>query len=380
MNNTKKAKNSLEELKTSDFLKNKIAVIYYSATIDFFQDGSYTVFIDQNGKASYVKGKAIELGSIAQGDSMFLYSDHTDVTLLGKKYAHFKLKNKVHTGHFQGSGYLENRNLFFTLYNQGFVKDGYNSLVRWGNNKGFNEQLISGFYASIGSDKDSIYLIEEDIHSISDQPKFYFRKLEVDEEVKLSDRIPIHIELGYTILSNMVLDHQKAYFMIYQIKENSSDVTFKLVEMDTEEGKVNGIYSIGSQKIQPNIFEQAVPTNLNNIYIKDGLLYHLTAQSVLYKFDLQKKENVESIPLAKNNMGKPKIIYFNDGAIYALEQTNSGRYEIVAYSYQDGKMLQSFAIDRLEKIIGKSHVHAYDFIMLEENKDDIKRIFSSGDR
>lgn len=153
---------SENEFKPS-FLNDKLATIYLSASIDYQREGSYTVYIDKKGEITTSKGGAIELGSIAQGEQMLMKENPSEINILGKTTAHFKFKNKVHTGYGQANGYLKNKKIFYTLNNQGFGEKDYQSLIRWGNSKKFQEQLLNGYFVSTGNDDDTIYVINQDM-------------------------------------------------------------------------------------------------------------------------------------------------------------------------------------------------------------------------
>ena len=62
-----------KEMDETDFLKDKVAVVYYSTTIDTRPGKGFAVFIDQKGEAYPFETKGLELGSSAfNGKTVFI--------------------------------------------------------------------------------------------------------------------------------------------------------------------------------------------------------------------------------------------------------------------------------------------------------------------
>jgi len=358
------SKENINKYQDSKFLEDKIGAIYYSATVDHFQDGSFTVFIDENGETTTVKGDTVELGSIAKGKEHVFKSNHQEVELIGNPYKKFPFDTKVHTGYFQGSGYLKDIDIYFSIYNQGFSTNGkYVSLIRWGNEDGFYEKLIPGYYTSIGQDGRNIYLIEEEF---GENRTYYFHTLHLKNSSSFTKEHVIPVSKDYSILSNIVIDGPFAYFMVYKIKENHPNVELALVKFDLNRKKLDNLISFGSFQIKMNEFEHAVPISFNNLFIKDHFLYHVSAQSMVYKFHLE-KEKLEMFPL-KSEI-KPNMIYFSNYAIYTLEKNvDSNVYQVVAYSYEDGRVMKETEIKELEQQLQSKKVYEYDFIIFQEKE------------
>jgi hypothetical protein len=360
--------NQIEEVahyQDPNYLDDKIGAIYYSATIDHFYDGSFTVFIDEKGETSALKGDTVELGSLAKGKHVFK-TNQQGVELIGNPYKEFSLKEKVHTGYFQSSGYLQELNLYFSIYNQGFSSNGkYASLVRWGNEDGFYEKIIPGYYTSVGHDGRNVFFIEEEL---GENHNYYFHKVDFKNFGPLTKDCLIPIPKNFSILSNILIDNLFAYFMIYKIKENSSNVELALVIFDIKNKEIDKIIPFRSFQIQMNDFENAVPISFNNLILKDQNIYHISAQSLIYKFDI-KTERLKTFPLQTNI--KPKMIYLSNHAIYTLErQADTNEYQIVAYSYEDGRVISKIEIKGLNEKLQKKRVYEYDFIIFNEKEDN----------
>ncbi|MEN2452538.1 hypothetical protein AAZF84_32080, partial [Bacillus sp. JR_15] len=121
---------------------------------------------------------------------------------------------------------------------------------------------------------------------------------------------------------------------------------------------------------------QLIPPNEKHFYIKDDILYHLTANSKIYTFNTKTMKSEESYSLEHEEGLNVKFVYLNSDHIYLLNQKKTGEYEISSYSYQKGKRLNSLKIKGLDKILDKNHVSEYDFLMLEQNRNDILKIFN----
>lgn len=359
---------SENEFKPS-FLNDKLATIYLSASIDYQREGSYTVYIDKKGEITTSKGGAIELGSIAQGEQMLMKENPSEINILGKKTAHFKFKNKVHTGYGQANGYLKNKKILYTLNNQGFGEKDYQSLIRWGNSQKFQEQLLNGYFVSTGSDDDKIYVINQDMDT--DHSTFHELNLQNRPTLKKGGHVkPINED--WEVYSNIIIKDKLAYFILYHTPEDSKDVSFKVAVFDIEKNKLRGAYLLGSYKSE----DQLIPPNEKHFYIKDDILYHFTAHSKIYTFNTKTMKSEGSFSLEQKEGLEVKFVYLNSDHIYSLNQKKTGEYEISSYSYQKGKRLNSLKIKGLDKILDKNHVSEYDFFMLEQNRNDVLKIFN----
>lgn len=359
---------SENEFKPS-FLNDKLATIYLSASIDYQREGSYTIYINKKGELTISKGDAIELGSIAQGDQMLLKENPSEINILGKKTSHFRFKNKVHTGYGQANGYLKNKEIFYTLNNQGFGEKDYKSLIRWGNSQNFHEQILNGYFVSTGNDEDKIYVINQDMDT--DQSTFHELNLEHKPTLQNGGHVkPINED--WEVYSNIIIKDKLAYFILYHTPEDSKDVSFKVAVFDIEKKKLRGAYLLGSYKSE----DQLIPPNEKHFYIKGNILYHLTANSKIYTFNTKTMKPEGSFSLEQKEGREVKFVYFNSDHIYLLNQKKSGEYEISSHSYQKGKRLNSLNIKGLDKILDNNHVSEYDFLMLEQNRNDILKIFN----
>ncbi|MEK4182846.1 hypothetical protein [Bacillus sp. FSL K6-1145] len=359
---------SENEFKPS-FLNDKLATIYLSASIDYQREGSYTIYMNKKGELTTSEGDAIELGSIAQGEQMLLKENPSEINILGKKTAHFKFKNKVHTGYGQANGYLKNKEIFYTLNNQGFGEKDYKSLIRWGNSQNFHEQILNGYFVSTGNNEDKIYVINQNM----DTDRSTFQELNLEDKPTLQNGG--HIKLineDWEVYSNIIIKDKLAYFILYHTPEDSKDVSFKVAVFDIEKKKLRGAYLLGSYKSE----DKLIPPNEKHFYIKGDILYHLTANSKIYTFNTKTMKPEESYSLEHEEGLNVKFFYLNSDHIYLLNQKKTGEYEISSYSYQKGKRLNSLKIKGLDKILDKNHVSEYDFLMLEQNRNDILKIFN----
>ncbi len=212
-----------ETEKEKNFLNDKIAAIYYSATIDYPKDGSYTVYIDETGKATAVKGDAIEVGTIAQDEKNIVRQDKKEVYMMGDNFKKFPMQHQVHTSYGQSSGHLIKGNIFYFLNNQEVGKNHYNSLIRWGNSNGFHEKIIPGFYTSTGNDGEYIYVINED--SSIKTPTFQDVKIDKDKvTVGKGTTIPILNEENWSVYSQIIV--KKAQPSLYYITKRINQTKY----------------------------------------------------------------------------------------------------------------------------------------------------------
>nr|WP_257215660.1 hypothetical protein [Bacillus pumilus] len=180
------------------------------------------------------------------------------------------------------------------------------------------------------------------------------------------------INEDWEVYSNIIIKNKLAYFILYHTPEGSNDVSFKVAVFDVKKNKLKGEYLLGSYKSD----DQLIPPNEKHFYIKNDILYHFTANSKIYKFNIKTMKPEGHFSLEQRKGTEVKFVYLNSDHIYLLNRKKSGAYEISSYSYHTGKRLSSLEIRGLDKILDKNHVFEYDFFMLEQNRNDVINIFN----
>src|SRR5699024_5807643 len=148
-----------KEMDETDFLKDKVAVVYYSTTIDTRPGKGFAVFIDQKGEAYPFETKGLELGSsafngktelpnsspfvsngYASGSSAFngktvFFQDETNDYTLSTELKKEKRDKPQFTGDYIGENPKDNS--FFSIFNTGFAEngEGYESDIYWKHNQ-----------------------------------------------------------------------------------------------------------------------------------------------------------------------------------------------------------------------------------------------------
>lgn len=167
--------------------------MYFSTTADQDMDDkgiSLAVFINDNGEADAFKMNGLELGSLTTSDNEVLLVDKNKIRLIGNTFKEFNMEKPQYTG--ERTGYLEKKNLYFTIFNTGISSDGgYDSNVVYGNEDGFNKGNIPYYISSSGNDQNDVVVLTHD----TEKNEYYFRKVDLtNNDVKVQDIVKLKIQ------------------------------------------------------------------------------------------------------------------------------------------------------------------------------------------
>lgn len=154
---------STDEVLEKELLKNTKAIIYLSTTADQDMDNkgvSYGVFVQDDHSVQALAMKGLELGSVAIGKNQVLLEDKNNINIISDNTKQFKMDTPQYTG--ERTGYLPEKELFFSIYNSGFVEDGYSSDVRYGDSKDFNVDSIPYYIVASGITENMVPILTQD--------------------------------------------------------------------------------------------------------------------------------------------------------------------------------------------------------------------------
>ncbi|MDM5314602.1 hypothetical protein QUF49_01285 [Fictibacillus sp. b24] len=361
-----------ESIEQGNFLKDKQAVMYFSTTADQDMDDkgiSLAVFINDNGEADAFKMNGLELGSLTTSDNEVLLVDKNKIRLIGNTFKEFNMEKPQYTG--ERTGYLEKKNLYFTIFNTGISSDGgYDSNVVYGNEDGFNKGNIPYYISSSGNDQNDVVVLTHD----TEKNEYYFRKVDLtNNDVKVQDIVklknPKNLELSG--FSPVLSDEQFYYVVLREIvNETSEDIVLYRINKKT---LIQDQYTISTYSNNKNLIAH-IPYNIkNSAHLFNGVLYYANGLGEVYAFNTKtsKVSNLFTVKDApQDGVRHNEELFFKDNLLYVVRHNEKlkEKYYIESYSLTEGKKIEDIKIkglnDILRSIKGKS-IYSYDFKMLK---------------
>ncbi|MCM3744002.1 hypothetical protein M3193_07575 [Sporosarcina luteola] len=352
------------DLSSPDLLKDTAAILYFSTTAnqDMNRDGlSFTVFVDQAGNTKMLKMKGLELGTIFATKESFFLADRGHIYLAdsdGTKT--FAMLPEEHTGELMA--YSEKDNLFYAIYNSGFMEDGgYRANIRFGNANGFNTNHIPHYLQMSGKADGNLLMVIGVDDGISLQKMPLQKDVQPEEIVSLG---PIGERIGLaSILKEgdyyylLMADTEKLTSDVYRIHEKTKEiVTFPLTTY---------------KDIKEYIIR--LPYNLRNAAtIHDGTLYYVDGIGDVYTLTPETGEVHIAFSLQGASQGQMKMseqIYFRDGKLHFFRyHESSDTHSIDTYDITTGKLLSELPIKGLDEMyhyaqLKHKRLSSYDLIV-----------------
>ncbi|WP_088013012.1 hypothetical protein [Gottfriedia acidiceleris] len=312
----------------------------------------------------------MELGSVGLGEAGLLLEDKETLRLIGHKYKEVKMKYQ-HTGDL--TGYLKSSNLYFTIFNSGFVKNGYASNVLYGNDKGFEKGNIPHFISTSGVDKNEILILTEDNETC------HLRKVGFDDnKLKIKDLTQFKKRNGYDSYgprSQIISDENYYYMVLGESKSESlSDENEVLVRINKKTLKQDMFTLVSYKNKTINQLSATSPYSPNHsIYLYGKELFFVNGLGEVYTMDttsnlVKKKFTIENPRKGPYRYGEQT--YFKNDSLYVVRYHSKKKvkYYIEQYSLKTGKKTKVVQMKGVEEILssvkGKS-VHSYDFKILK---------------
>ncbi|REB11465.1 hypothetical protein DVB69_00700 [Sporosarcina sp. BI001-red] len=360
---------SSEEISEKELLKNTKAIIYLSTTADQDIDNkglSYGVFVQDDNSVQALAMKGLELGSIAVGKDQILLEDKNNINIISDNIKKFKMETPQYTG--ERTGYLPGKELFFSVYNSGFVEDGYSSDVRYGDTKGFNVDSIPYYIVASGTAENSVHVLTQDFET----NRFSLKEITFDEELKVNDLTEVQSESteNMQVLAPILSDEDYYYLILSTIISDTNEVV--------------SIYRINKETLEQETFElinydnvdltATIPYNYkNSATLHNKKLYYANGLGEIHSFDLN--TTAVSKEFSLKNVSSSKVrhneeTYFKDGNLYVLRYSPNKKeqYYLESYSLEKGILTDSIDIHGLDTIIKDSQnkkVYSYDLKILK---------------
>ena len=358
---------SKADIEKENFLHNKKAILYLSTTADQDIDGegfSYAVFINKSGKAQALKMEGLELGSTAVYDNNVFLEEKDMVRLVGEEYKEFPMKTDQYTG--ERSGYIQEEEIFFSIYNSGFAQDGkgYRSDVRFGNEKNFQTDKIPFYIAASGVESDKVNILTQDV----DKNEFYLKEVTFDTslEVKHLSKVDTPKDEFFNALAP-VLSDQTYYYLILSsaIDDFNEKTSLYRINKDTLQQET---YDFIEYKDMKDLVA-TIPYNFkNSAYIYNDFLYFINGLGEVYTFDTNTEEIQLKFSLedaSESKIRNNEETYFKDGSLFVLRysEDKKEKYYLEEYDLNNGNRVSSLDITGLSELLSsvqRKSIYSYD--------------------
>lgn len=360
---------SLKEISGKDILENTKAIIYLSTTADQDIDNkglSYGVFVQEDHSVQAFPMNGLELGSIAVGNDQILLEDKNNISILGDQPKNFEMEKPQYTG--ERTGYLSNPDLFFSIYNSGFVENGYSSEVRYGDSKGFQVDTIPYYIAASGTTDNSVEILTQDL----EENQLHLKEVKFDNELNVKDITAVQTESkeNMQVLAPILSDESYYYMVLSTITSDTSE-TVSLHRIHKESLKQDTFEFINYKDTDltatiPYNYKNSAAIHNDKLFYINGLgdvySFHLPSTTVKKEFSL---ENAEHSAERHN-----EETYFKSGELYVLRYSTNKKdpYYLETYSLEKGKLTDSMTIEGLDTIVTSSKnkkVYSYDLKVLK---------------
>ncbi|WP_025783651.1 hypothetical protein [Sporosarcina sp. D27] len=360
---------SADEISKKELLQNTKAIIYLSTTADQDIDNkgvSYGVFVQDDNSVQALPMKGLELGSIAVGKDQILLEDKNNINIISDNIKKFKMETPQYTG--ERTGYLSGKELFFSIYNSGFVEDGYSSDVRYGDSKGFNVDNIPYYIVASGTTENSVHILTQDFET----NRFNLKEVTFAEELKINDITTVQSESteNMQVLAPILSDENYYYLILSTIINDTNETV--------------SIYRINKETLEQETFEFIDYTNVdltatipynykNSATIHNNKLFYANGLGEIYSFNLDSTAVSKDFSLNKVSNSKVRHneeTYFKEGNLYVLRYSPDKKehYFLESYSLEKGNLTDSIDIHGLDTIINESQnkkVYSYDLKILK---------------
>ncbi|WP_039044301.1 hypothetical protein [Sporosarcina sp. ZBG7A] len=360
---------STDEISEKELLKNTKAIIYLSTTADQDIDNkglSYGVFVQDDDSVQALAMKGLELGSVAVGKDQILLEDKNNINIISDTIKKFKMDTPQYTG--ERTGYLSEKELFFSIYNSGFVEDGYSSDVRYGDSKGFNVDSIPYYIVASGTTENSVHILTQDFET----NKYELKEVTFDEELKITDITTIQSESTENMqVLAPILSDENYYYLILSTIINDTNETVSLYRINKKTMEQDTFEFIDYSNVD---LTATIPYNYkNSATIHNNKLYYANGLGEIYSFNINSTAVSKAFSLNKVSNSKVRHneeTYFKEGNLYVLRYSpdKKEQYYLESYSLEKGILTDSIDIHGLDTIIKESQnkkVYSYDLKILK---------------
>lgn len=354
-----------KEMDETDFLKDKVAVVYYSTTIDTRPGKGFAVFIDQKGEAYPFETKGLELGSSAFNGKTVFFQDETNDYTLSTELKKEKRDKPQFTGDYIGENPKDNS--FFSIFNTGFAEtgEGYESDIYWKHNQQHKKDTLPFFIETRGHHKNNIYTISGDVtmdeKDDNESYTFALHKTTLSAEAKTVEIMSWNDSDEPLPLSHMHYFNKHLYYLDTVSRKEKSE--FRMVDLDLKNKQVD--YQI--------IFETALketddflPHSVHkNAHIDKDKFYMIDGKGNVYSTDLRTGSSKKEFHIKTEFQPHDFVeVDWRDHYLYLYFNTTD-KSALETYDLTSGERIDRLEIKGVEAILKKNKVYSYDLLILK---------------
>ncbi len=355
---------SQQDLRNTDFLDDKEALLYFSTSADQDAHGggkSYAMFTSRDRSLSSFQMKGLELGSAkVHGDSVMLEDKNTIFTI--KNGLHSYKRAYQHTG--DSAGFLQSMAGFYTLYNSGYDKkgDGYRSELYRQMDGEWKKDIIPYYIRASGFHNGDIYALVP----TADAKGYQLLQIQADQK-KLIYRIVAEWQYreGASVESQLAADDKAVYFMVRGQKARN---LYQMVKINKKSGKAE-LHDIAAYKNDEQTIYSSMPFSFKKSFFSyAGHLYFIDGFGKVYKINAETGKTSNAFILSPEKMKADfKETTQKGSSLYFFTYTYNKPATIEQYSLKTGKKVKEKEIEKVKEIVTpKSHLKQYDFEMMKE--------------
>ncbi|GEN32116.1 hypothetical protein HNQ35_002533 [Cerasibacillus quisquiliarum] len=360
-----------EQLDDPNFLEDKLAVLYYSTTMDTTPGKGFVVFVDEEGTIYPYQTKGLELGSVTYSDEVgaVFFQDESHDYVVSKSTGLTKRKRdkKQYTGDFVAA---KDDDTFFSIFNTG-IPDGsseYQSDIYWEQGNELKQDTLPFYIDTRGVHSNVIYLIAA--NPLNDE------KMSVDftlHQVTLSDKAETKQMMSWNEadaypLSHLIYhDHHLYYMTLFHEQDQSY---FKIGDIDLNKKTVtyHELFATNSE-----LEQDYLPYGRKSIHIHDDLLYAIDGKGNIYTMALKTKQIEKNFNIVENiNPASFVKVDWKDEQLFLYYSHLNEKEEvfeqsaIVIYDLLTREKTQTYEIEGLDDFLNKHHqVYAYDIAFIK---------------
>lgn len=352
-------------------LQESVAAVLYSSSLPYelIGDGkSYLFLINKDGEANLFHESGLESNSmILTKDRLILNLKKEVLTLdLFNHISRVPMTTcKVYSGYGQSSGYLKNKDIYYSLYNHKFKENEpvYISYIRWGSEDEQYCQEINEYIKTTGHDANKAYLITSDIFKLKD---INLVEIEFNGETLIKNKYLLnHQYIGnMSFLTKVISDVNYLYFIYSDRFEGK--IHLKLVQVDKLNRQIVNEYKLREYNLEddPKFFF----FNNDSIYLVDGKIYYVDGFGDTYSFDLKTKSNQYLFRFQeykRKDYHNDEQVFFRDNKLYFFRYDENKELHVIETYKLNGERESIIEIPGIKDQVRKHGVFLYDFKMID---------------
>ncbi|GGH82680.1 hypothetical protein JOD43_002838 [Pullulanibacillus pueri] len=344
-------------------LKNKVAAVYYSTTIDTQPGKGYIVFIDKKGHTTPLKTRGLELGRIDYDGHSVFYQDETHSYLVSREVKKIARHDSQYTGDYAGHFGGNNPTHYF-LFNSGFKADGsYQSEVYWSKRSNTKKDNLPYFVETRGQEKNALYTIaskkENEYTLYQSQLSDTARTIEIMSWTSTQKES--------SPLGNILFKNDHAYYLEEGDRQSGGEF-IKLVNLNLKNKKTSD--SLVTSYISDNKHDEAMPFDPQKCtFLNKNDFYFIDGNGQVYKTNILTGHTIKAFQIEKSaRNGDFVLTEWNKDQLYVFYQytTGSKQSAIDSYDIKSGKKIKSIKVKGTDEIIRKNRgLFTYDFVILK---------------